>query len=119
MKTTSLLRVAAVLATAVLVAGVWASSAQAATHSLSGNIRAQIGDGLPIPIGTTAVPNGKVKAVVGAIIIASENTIGIRCLVTPGIAPFRHRIGAFLFIVAVQINPAAEGFFPFGFPRQS
>lgn len=68
MKFSSLLRTAAVFAAAVMVAGAWTSSAQAQTlvHSLSGNARAQIGDGLPIPIGSTAVPNGRIKAVAGA-----------------------------------------------------
>jgi hypothetical protein len=60
---------AAVFATAVMVAGVWASTAQAQLqHSLSGNARAQIGDGLPIPIGSTAAPNGRIKAKVGAVV---------------------------------------------------
>jgi hypothetical protein len=37
-------------------------------HSLTGNARFQIGNGLPIPIGFTAPPNGKVAARAGATI---------------------------------------------------
>jgi len=59
----------------VFVAGFCLTEVQAASyvqHSLTGNGRAQIGDGLPIPIGFTPAPNGKVAAVPGA--IASETT---------------------------------------------
>jgi hypothetical protein len=51
------------LLAAVSILGlVWATAAQAqfATYSLSGNSRAQIGDGLPLPITFQPPPNGKV-----------------------------------------------------------
>ena len=53
------MRLAGLLVAFILVAGAW-SAAQARIHSLSGNARFQIGNGLPLPIGVTPVPNGKV-----------------------------------------------------------
>jgi hypothetical protein len=62
------MRLAGLLVAFVLVAGAW-SAAQARIHSLSGNARFQIGDGLPIPIAfTPPPPNGKVEAIGGATI---------------------------------------------------
>jgi hypothetical protein len=70
----TLLRPAALLASLVLMAGLWASVAQAKTvHSLTGNARGQIGDGLPIPIGFTPAPVGKIKAQPGATV---QQTLG-------------------------------------------
>ena len=40
-----------------------------ATYSLSGNSRAQIGSGLPLPIGFTPVPDGKIQVVPGATVL--------------------------------------------------
>jgi hypothetical protein len=51
-----------------LVAGA-SSSIQARTHGLTGSARFQIGDGLPLPIGFTAVPNGKIAAIPGATVM--------------------------------------------------
>ena len=45
-----------------------ASAADARIHSLTGDARFQIGNGLPIPIGATPAPNGRVAAVAGATI---------------------------------------------------
>jgi len=72
----SLLRPVALTAGLVLVAGLWAASAQAqwTKHALTGNARFQIGNGLPIPIAFSAPPNGKVVAVPGA---TAEQTTGV------------------------------------------
>jgi hypothetical protein len=43
-----------------------AATAQARIHGVTGNARFQIGDGLPLPVGFSAVPNGKVAAIAGA-----------------------------------------------------
>jgi hypothetical protein len=52
-----------------------ANSAEAQrSYPLSGNARFQIGDGLPIPIGFTAPPNGKVFAINGARV--TQTTVG-------------------------------------------
>ena len=45
-----------------------AAVGNARIHSLGGNARFQIGDGLPIPIGFTPVPNGKLAAITSATI---------------------------------------------------
>jgi hypothetical protein len=58
-------RLTSLLVALVVVAGAW-SAAEARIHSFSGNARFQIGDGLPLPIGFTAVPNGKVLPIAGA-----------------------------------------------------
>jgi hypothetical protein len=60
-------RLAGLLVAFVLVAGAW-SAAQARIHPLNGSARFQIRDGLPMPIGFTAVPDGKVAAIAGATI---------------------------------------------------
>jgi hypothetical protein len=50
------------LALVALVAGAWTTTAFAQeTYSLTGNIRTQIGDGLPIPIRLSAVPDGGIN----------------------------------------------------------
>lgn len=55
-------RLASLLVAFVIAAFVWSTTAQAQNaHSLSGNARFQIGNGLPIPIGGTLIPNGRVK----------------------------------------------------------
>jgi hypothetical protein len=48
--------------------GAW-SAAQARIHGLTGNARFQIGDGLPLPIGFTAAPTGKVLPIAGATVM--------------------------------------------------
>jgi hypothetical protein len=64
-----------VLGLACLLVAVLASSAEAQrSYPLSGNARFQIGDGLPIPIGFTAPPNGKVFAINGARV--TQTTVG-------------------------------------------
>ena len=50
------------------LAGLWASTGQAQNYPLVGNARFQLGNGLPIPITATPVPNGKVVAVPGAVV---------------------------------------------------
>lgn len=65
----SVLRHAAVFAACALLVGVWATTAQATNtaHSLTGNARFQIGDGLPLPqVGFTPPPDGGIPAVAGA-----------------------------------------------------
>ena len=64
---TTKLRLTSLLVAFAFVAGL-AATASASVHPLSGNARFQVGDGLPIPIGFSAVPNGKVDAVAGAVI---------------------------------------------------
>jgi hypothetical protein len=64
---TSKLRLTSLLVAFAFVAGL-AATASASVHPLSGNARFQIGDGLPIPIGFTAPPNGKIGVVPGAVV---------------------------------------------------
>jgi len=61
-------RLTTLLVALVLVVGAW-SAAQARTHTLTGNARFQIGDGLPLPIGFTPAPNGKVLPIIGATVM--------------------------------------------------
>ena len=61
------MRLTGLLVALVLVVTAGAA-ARARIHSLSGNARFQIGDGLPIPIGFTPLPDGKVMAIAGATI---------------------------------------------------
>jgi hypothetical protein len=61
-------RLTSLLVALVLVVGAW-SAAQARIHGLTGNARFQIGDGLPLPIGFTAAPTGKVLPVAGATVM--------------------------------------------------
>jgi hypothetical protein len=56
------------LVTFGFAAGLCAGIAQAAPHSLTGNSRAQIGNGLPIPITGQPVPGGRIFAIPGAIV---------------------------------------------------
>jgi len=54
-------KLATVVGVLSILLGGWATSAQAQQqYSLTGNARFQIGDGLPIPIRSTAAPNGGV-----------------------------------------------------------
>jgi len=66
-----------------------AGSAVAATYSITGNARFQVGNGLPSPIGLTPAPGGRVVAIPGATIqqdSASPRRITLPAsrLVTPG-----------------------------------
>jgi hypothetical protein len=64
----SKVRLTSLLAAFVMVAGM-AITAQAQTvHPLTGNIRFQIGDGLPIPITFQPAPNGAIVNVPGAVV---------------------------------------------------
>jgi len=68
-KSASLLRRLAIsLVAFAFVAGFCATTAQAVPHSISGNSRAQIGNGLPIPITAQPAPGGRIFAVPGAIV---------------------------------------------------
>jgi hypothetical protein len=64
---TTRLRLTSLLVAFAFVAGL-AATASASVHPLSGNARFQIGDGLPIPIGFSPAPAGKVFPVAGAVI---------------------------------------------------
>jgi len=59
------------VAVGAMLALAWATSAQAVTasYSLSGNSRAQIGNGLPLPITFQPAPNGKVQVAAGATVM--------------------------------------------------
>jgi hypothetical protein len=61
-------RLTSLLVALVLVVGAW-SAAQARIHGLTGNARFQIGDGLPLPIGFTPAPTGKVLPIAGATVM--------------------------------------------------
>jgi hypothetical protein len=63
-------RLANLLVVFVFAFGLWATTAQAATavHSVTGNARYQIGNGLPIPIGFTPAPVGRIKFPPGAVL---------------------------------------------------
>ena len=67
----SVLRKAAVLAVFALIAGVSSTAFAQKTklYSISGDARYQIGNGLPIPIGLTPAPHGRVHIVPGAAIL--------------------------------------------------
>lgn len=65
----SIARLAGLLTAFVLTAALWSSTAGAQTqHPLSGNMRFQIGNGLPIPITLGPAPNGPMLAVPGAVV---------------------------------------------------
>lgn len=61
-------RLTSLLVALVVIVGAW-SAATARIHGLTGNARFQIGDGLPLPIGFTAAPNGKVVPIAGATVM--------------------------------------------------
>lgn len=71
------------VATAATV-GLWASAAQSTTHSLSGNVRLQIGNGLPIPITGQAIPNGRVFATPAATVMQPTPGNGQPVTIAPG-----------------------------------
>lgn len=87
----SLSRLAVLLSAVFLVVGM-ASISQAKVHALSGNARFQIGDGLPIPIHSdgktiasfTAVPNGAVKPIVGAVVTQTSGADPVKMTIQPG-----------------------------------
>ena len=57
-----------------------APDAQARIHSLTGDARFQVGNGLPVPVGATPAPNGRVAAIPGA-------TIRQHGVHVPGVSP--------------------------------
>ncbi|MGE4608345.1 MAG: hypothetical protein AAEJ52_16520 [Myxococcota bacterium] len=62
-----------ILGLACLLLAVFATTAEAQrSYPLTGNARVQIGDGLPVPIGFTAAPNGKIAAIAGARLVQSS-----------------------------------------------
>lgn len=62
---------ASILASVLVLGLAWATVAQAqyASYSLSGNSRAQIGDGLPLPVTFQPAPNGAVQVPAGATVM--------------------------------------------------
>ena len=58
-----------------------AASAQATVHTLTGNLRFQMGDGLPLPITFQAAPNGAILAVPGAIVSQPPGTGAARDII--------------------------------------
>lgn len=81
------LRLTSLLAAFALVAGGWATSALATdsgVYSLSGNSRAQIGNGLPIPITGTPAPNGRILPITGATVMQPPGPAPRRLLIAPG-----------------------------------
>jgi len=89
------------LVTFVLAVGLWATTAQAQTkvYSLAGNARFQIGDGLPVPIGFTPAPNGRVAAVPGATVVQTTGLDPKKMIFQPG-------------QLTAPGNPMVKGVFP-------
>jgi len=87
----SVLRKAAVLAVFALVAGLSATAfaQQTKLYSISGNARYQIGNGLPIPIGFTPAPDGRVAIQPGAAILQTTGPDPKKMIMPPSgaIAP--------------------------------
>jgi hypothetical protein len=84
-------RLASLLVTFVFAVGLWATTAQAQTvHSLTGNARFQIGDGLPpgsevpIPITFAPPPNGRVVAKPGATVVQTGGPDPKKMVFAPG-----------------------------------
>lgn len=98
----SKLRLTSLLVVIAFVAGL-AATASASVHPLSGNLRFQIGDGLPIPIGFTPPPAGKILPVAGAVI---SQPLGPdpRAMVFAG-EEFRYAVAPFN-IPVFALNPA-------------
>jgi len=82
----SVIRLATLLVTFVFAVGSWATTAQAQTktHSLTGNARFQIGNGVPIPISFTPAPNGRVVAVPGATVVQTTGPDPKKMVFAPG-----------------------------------
>ena len=98
----SKVRLTSLLVVFAFVAGL-AATASATVHPLSGNIRFQIGDGLPIPIGFSAPPAGKVLPVSGAV-VSQPAGADPRALVFAG-GEFKHDVLPFNLPV-FALNPA-------------
>ncbi|MFP8871101.1 MAG: hypothetical protein VCB43_06590 [Myxococcota bacterium] len=99
---TTKLRLTSLLVAFAFVAGL-AATASASVHPLSGNARYQVGDGLPIPIGFTPVPVGKVLPVPGAVISQPAGP-DPRALVFAG-GELKHAVAPFV-IPVFNLNPA-------------
>jgi hypothetical protein len=104
------------LLAAFAVVALLAGSAQATVHSLSGNARFMVGDGLPIPIGFTAAPNGGITISTAAVV---SQPVGAdpRDLILPQSAirfpAIAGNIGVFLLNSAVfQVNTQIGATFP-------
>ena len=84
-----------VLGLACLLVAVLATSADAQNRSypLTGNARFQIGDGLPIPIGFTPTPDGKVLAIHGARVTQTSGADPKKMILAP--AQLQHPGGDF------------------------
>ena len=80
----SSLRRAALSLAFVLAAGVVSTTTQAAVYPLSGNARLQIGNGVPVPIGFTPPPNGKIGAKAGAVVLQTPGPDPKRMTIPPG-----------------------------------
>ena len=74
------MRLASLLAAFAIVAGL-AATAQATLHPLTGSLRFQIGDGLPIPITFLPAPNGVILPVPGAFVSQPPGTGLVRDIV--------------------------------------
>lgn len=99
---TTKLRLTSLLVAFAFVAGL-AATASASVHPLSGNVRFQIGDGLPLPIGFTPVPGGKIIPTAGAV-ISQPAGADPRALVFAG-GEFKHAVVPFV-IPVFALNPA-------------
>jgi hypothetical protein len=99
---TTKLRLTSLLVAFAFVAGL-AATASASVHPLSGNVRFQIGDGLPLPIGFTAAPAGKVVPTAAAV-ISQPSGADPRAIVFAG-GEFKHSPVPFV-IPVFALNPA-------------
>ena len=99
---TTKLRLTSLLVAFAFVAGL-AATASASVHPLSGNVRFQIGDGLPLPIGFTAPPNGKIVPTAGAV-ISQPAGADPRAIVFAG-GELKHAVAPFV-IPVFALNPA-------------
>jgi len=99
---TTKLRLTSLLVAFAFVAGL-AATASASVHPLSGNARFQVGDGLPIPIGFTAPPDGKIVPVAGAV-VSQPAGADPRALVFAG-GELKHAVVPFV-IPVFALNPA-------------
>lgn len=63
---------------------IWTSAAQATVHHVSGNLRLQTGNGLPVPITPAPVPEGAVVAAPGATVMQTAGPNPKRLSLPPG-----------------------------------
>jgi hypothetical protein len=79
----------------VLVVLAWVGAVEAAQtprngYSITGNARAQIGNGLPIPIGFTPAPNGRIVVEPGAIVFQTTGADPKNQTASPGVIVVAH-----------------------------